>query len=98
MLTIFINQNPSGTKQVLDEDGWINTGDIGYIVPYHSVGRSRNSGGIIVLEGRAKDTIVLSTGISKKGFCEYMVLYVRRQHSLIKLEFFPAISLINYQY
>lgn len=64
MLTIFVNQNPSGTKQVLDEDGWINTGDIGYIVPYHSVGRSRHSGGIVVLQGRAKDTIVLSTGIN----------------------------------
>ncbi|KAM0004273.1 putative long-chain-fatty-acid--[acyl-carrier-protein] ligase [Helianthus debilis subsp. tardiflorus] len=55
-------KNPIATNQALDEDGWLNTGDIGWISPVHSVGRSRNSGGIVVLEGRAKDTIVLSTG------------------------------------
>lgn len=59
---LFLYQNPSATNQVLDRDGWLNTGDIGWIVPYHSAGRSRNSGGVIVVEGRAKDTIVLSTG------------------------------------
>ncbi|CAI0447589.1 unnamed protein product [Linum tenue] len=55
-------KNPRATEQVLDKDGWMNTGDIGWIAPHHSIGRSRNCGGIIVLEGRAKDTIVLSTG------------------------------------
>ncbi|XP_027334084.1 probable acyl-activating enzyme 16, chloroplastic isoform X2 [Abrus precatorius] len=55
-------KNPSATNQVLDKDGWLNTGDIGWIVPHHSTGRSRNSGGVIVVDGRAKDTIVLSTG------------------------------------
>ncbi|KAI6694758.1 hypothetical protein NL676_022468 [Syzygium grande] len=55
-------KNPSATSQVLDASGWFNSGDIGWMAPHHSSGRSRNSGGVIVLEGRAKDTIVLSTG------------------------------------
>ncbi|KAF8119115.1 hypothetical protein N665_0001s0164 [Sinapis alba] len=55
-------KNPSTTKQVLNESGWFNTGDMGWIAPHHSTGRSRRCGGLIVLEGRAKDTIVLSTG------------------------------------
>lgn len=59
---LFLYQNPSATNKVLDRDGWLNTGDVGWIVPHHSTGRSCNSGGVIVVDGRAKDTIVLSTG------------------------------------
>ncbi|XP_050879372.1 probable acyl-activating enzyme 16, chloroplastic isoform X1 [Lathyrus oleraceus] len=55
-------KNPSATNQAIDKDGWLDTGDIGWIAPRHSAGRSRNSGGVIVVEGRAKDTIVLSSG------------------------------------
>uniref|UniRef100_A0A6M2F172 AMP-dependent synthetase/ligase domain-containing protein n=1 Tax=Populus davidiana TaxID=266767 RepID=A0A6M2F172_9ROSI len=55
-------KNPLATKQAVDEDGWLNTGDLGWIAPYHSRGKSRRCRGVIVLEGRAKDTIVLSTG------------------------------------
>ncbi|KAF1892507.1 hypothetical protein Lal_00010973 [Lupinus albus] len=55
-------KNPSATSRAIDEDGWLDTGDIGWLAPNHSTGRSRNSGGVIVVEGRAKDTIVLSTG------------------------------------
>ena len=59
---LMLDQNPSATSQVLDASGWFNSGDVGWMAPHHSSGRSRNSGGVIVLEGRAKDTIVLSTG------------------------------------
>lgn len=57
-------QNPSATNTAVDEEGWFNSGDIGWIAPHHSRGRSRRCSGMVVIEGRAKDTIVLSTGAS----------------------------------
>lgn len=55
-------KNPSATNKALDQEGWFNTGDIGWLAPHHTTGPSRKCGGMLVLEGRAKDTIVLTTG------------------------------------
>ena len=43
---------PEATAKVLDADGWFDTGDLGMLLP----------DGSVVLTGRAKDTIVLSSG------------------------------------
>ncbi|KAL2628786.1 hypothetical protein R1flu_013472 [Riccia fluitans] len=55
-------KNPRATENAIDEKGFFNTGDIGWIAPSRKEGASRKCGGVLVLEGRAKDTIVLSTG------------------------------------
>ena len=43
---------PEATAKVLDAEGWFDTGDLGMLLP----------DGSVVLTGRAKDTIVLSSG------------------------------------
>jgi long-chain acyl-CoA synthetase len=43
---------PEATAAVLDAEGWFDTGDLGHLLP----------DGSLVLTGRAKDTIVLSSG------------------------------------
>ena len=43
---------PEATAKVLDADGWFDTGDLGMLLP----------DGSVALTGRAKDTIVLSSG------------------------------------
>ncbi len=45
-------RKPNATKKVLDENGWFDTGDLGMLL----------EDGSIVLTGRAKDTIVLTSG------------------------------------
>ncbi|KAI4302704.1 hypothetical protein MLD38_038422 [Melastoma candidum] len=55
-------KNPVATSRVLDEEGWYYTDDVGWIAPRHTTGRYRHCGGVLVPEGRVKDTIVLSTG------------------------------------
>ncbi|MCS7030689.1 MAG: AMP-binding protein [Gloeomargarita sp. SKYG116] len=45
-------RNPEATAKVLDDQGWFDTGDLGWLTPQ----------GDLVLTGRAKDTIVLSSG------------------------------------
>ena len=44
--------NDSATKEVLTDDGWFDTGDLGFLIP----------NGSLFITGRAKDTIVLSSG------------------------------------
>jgi long-chain acyl-CoA synthetase len=46
------HQKPEATAKVLDGEGWFDTGDLGRLLP----------DGCLVLTGRAKDTIVLSSG------------------------------------
>ncbi len=45
-------QNPEATAKAIDENGWFNTGDLGWVTPEND----------LVLTGRAKDTIVLTNG------------------------------------
>ena len=44
--------NEKATNEVLSEDGWFNTGDLGFLLP----------NGALIITGRSKDTIVLSSG------------------------------------
>ncbi len=44
--------NELSTKEVLSKDGWFDTGDLGFLIP----------NGSLFITGRAKDTIVLSSG------------------------------------
>ncbi|MCO5584592.1 hypothetical protein L7F22_038523 [Adiantum nelumboides] len=55
-------KNSSGTAAVLDKNGWLDTGDLGWIAPKIDFGPARACSEALVLDGRAKDTIVLSTG------------------------------------
>ena len=44
--------NKLATSEVLTEDGWFNTGDLGFLIP----------NGALIITGRSKDTIVLTSG------------------------------------
>ncbi|KAJ7525564.1 hypothetical protein O6H91_17G056900 [Diphasiastrum complanatum] len=55
-------RNPVATNKAIDNEGWFDTGDLGWVAPETKGGPARMCGGTIVLDGRAKDTIVLSTG------------------------------------
>lgn len=57
-----VYQNPIATKKAIDVNGWFDTGDLGWIAPKRRWGGGRQCAGALVLDGRAKDTIVLKTG------------------------------------
>ena len=44
--------NAKATKEVLTDNGWFDTGDLGFLIP----------NGSLFITGRAKDTIVLTSG------------------------------------
>ncbi|PHV62260.1 long-chain fatty acid--CoA ligase [Cyanobacterium aponinum] len=45
-------KNPEATAKAIDEEGWFDSGDLGWVTPDND----------LVITGRAKDTIVLSNG------------------------------------
>jgi len=45
-------KNPSATAKAIDPEGWLDTGDLGWMTPQ----------GDLIITGRAKDTIVLTNG------------------------------------
>ena len=45
-------KNPEATAKAIDEEGWFDSGDLGFVTPDND----------LVLTGRAKDTIVLTNG------------------------------------
>lgn len=55
-------KNEAATSKTIDSEGWLDTGDLGWIAPEMGIGAGRRCGGVLVLDGRAKDTIVLLTG------------------------------------
>ena len=55
-------KNPGATAAAIDSEGFFDTGDLGWVVPKSSFGAARNCSGQLVLDGRAKDTIVLANG------------------------------------
>lgn len=52
--------DPRATIAAIDKSGWLDTGDLGWIAPANV--RGSKMAGAVVLVGRAKDTVVLSSG------------------------------------
>ena len=52
--------DPMATIAAIDKRGWLDTGDLGWIAPANV--RGSKMAGAVVLVGRAKDTVVLSSG------------------------------------
>ena len=65
-------ENPEATAEAIDHDGWLHTGDMGFIEP---------ESGLLKITGRLKSMIVLKTG--KKVFPEEIEQLIG-QHNYIK--------------
>ncbi|MFT6985654.1 MAG: long-chain acyl-CoA synthetase [Psychromonas sp.] len=63
-------KDPVRTAEVLDEDGWLNTGDLGYI----------DDNGILTINGRSKNVII---GASGENIYSEAVESVINQHPLV---------------
>ena len=62
-------KNEEATKAVLDEDGWLHTGDMGTI----------SADGTIFIKGRSKTMILTSNGISLSDMSRIRIIQVRIQ-------------------
>jgi len=56
----YVDDEAATAKAFRAGDGWFDTGDLGWVVPYGVPGS--NMGGMVQLTGRSKDTIVLING------------------------------------
>ena len=61
-------EDPEATAEVLDGDGWLHTGDLGYV---------NQKNGCLVISGRSKSVIVLESG--KKVFPEEVEYLIREK-------------------
>lgn len=55
-------KNNIATRKAIDKSGWLDTGDLGWLSPDSKFGAARLCNRNLVIDGRTKDTIVLSTG------------------------------------
>lgn len=64
--------NPEATREAIDSDGWLHSGDLGYV----------DADGFLHITGRAKDVIVLSSG--KNIYPEELEHFYQSNCALIK--------------
>eukprot|EP00899_Mesostigma_viride_P006045 jgi/Mesvir1/15441/Mv06624-RA.1 len=55
-------KNEAASRAAVDEDGWFDTGDLGWIVPANVPAAALRCAGMIVHAGRVKDLVVLASG------------------------------------